>query len=221
MANIRRAFVRVAEAIEDWTIQARADLLPSKFVPVFRFSHEFDMERFQITTDSVLGGSTRASFSLKKYDAFQAGVFEGIIDYTDDNPNTRGGFAALRTKADDKIRDLHTCVALELRVKTDGRPYILNIKSADMSPDQLWQMRLQAPAFKWTTLACPFNELVLTRRGNTEVTQIPLDASTVNGVRLCTRCSFSVLRANNSCWFFTSTTDGDLACGLQQRAFQV
>lgn len=180
--NLRRAFVRVAEAVEDWTIAARADLLPAKFVPVYRFSHEFDVDRFQITTDAVLGGSTRASFSLKKYDAFQAGVFEGIVDYHDDNPNTRGGFAALRTKADDKIRDLHTCAALELRVKTDGRPYILNVKSSDMNPDQLWQMRLQAPAWRWTTLACPFHELVLTRRGNTEVTQVPLKTNTISGI---------------------------------------
>ena len=183
--NLRRAFIRVAESLEDWTIAARSDLLPAKFVPVFRFSHEFDAERFQVTTDTVLGGSTRASFRLKQYDAFQAAVFEGVIDYEDDNPNTRGGFAALRTKADDKICDLHTCAALELRVKTDGRPYILNVKSSEMDPDQLWQMKLQAPAFRWTTLACPFHELVLTKRGNTEVSQIPINTNAISGVSSC------------------------------------
>jgi hypothetical protein len=174
--------MRITEAVEDWALTARADLLPAKFVPVYRFTNETDIEKFQVTTDTVLGGSTKATFALKKYDAFEAAVFEGVVDYQDDNPNTRGGFAAVRSRADERIRDLHTCAALEMRVKTDGRPYILNVKSAEASPDQLWQMRLLAPPYRWTTLACPFHELVLTKRGNTEVSQYPVDTTAISGV---------------------------------------
>lgn len=179
---LRRALMRITEAVEDWTIAARADLLPAQFVPMYRFTDASVIEKFHTTTDKVLGGASTASFKLKQYDAFQAAVFEGIIDYQDDNPNTRGGFAAVRSRADDKVRDLHTCAALEMRVKTDGRPYILNVKSADASPDQLWQMRLLAPPFKWTTLACPFHELILTKRGNLEVTQFPVNTEAINGI---------------------------------------
>jgi hypothetical protein len=51
-----------------------------------------------------------------------AGLFTGVIDYRDENPQSRGGFAAFRTRADERIRDLSSFSTLEMRIKTDGRP---------------------------------------------------------------------------------------------------
>jgi len=67
-------------------------------------------------------GSTDCSFALKHYPNFSAGLFEGVVDYADENPNSRGGFASFRTKADEKERRLGAYQALEMRIKTDGRP---------------------------------------------------------------------------------------------------
>jgi hypothetical protein len=120
--GLRRAFIRTKEAVEDWVVAARADLYAQRVVYVARFGEPHEYERFQVTTDRVLGGSTDCSFTLKHYPNFSAGLFEGVVDYHDDNPNSRGGFASFRTKADEKERRLGAYEALEMRIKTDGRP---------------------------------------------------------------------------------------------------
>lgn len=60
--------------------------------------------------------------------------------------------------------------------------YILNVKCNDYSPDQLWQMRIVCDPFKWTTLAFPFSEFVLTKRGHVAINQSPLSLDSVGGV---------------------------------------
>ncbi len=94
--------------------------------PLYTFSSPPDVQRFQITTDRVLGGRSDASLRLKAYPSFASGVFEGVIDYPQGGPDgtqttSKGGFASFRTKADERVRDLSAFEGVELRVKTDGR----------------------------------------------------------------------------------------------------
>ena len=100
------------------------------------------------------------------------GYFEGTIDYRDDNPNSKGGFAAVRSKHDNKAYDFTAFSALEMRVKTDGRHYILNVKCARLHPETLWQAKIVTEPFRWTTLAVPFEDLMMTRRGVIEYNQV-------------------------------------------------
>ncbi len=97
-----------------------ADLAPLASTDVFTFRSAEDIERFQVTTDRVVGGRTEAVLRLKPYKSFSAACFEGIVD-RDDEPNSKGGFAAFRTKADERTRDLSSFEGVEMRVKTDGR----------------------------------------------------------------------------------------------------
>ena len=53
--GLKRALVRVREAVEDWTLAARADLFPLQSYTVQSFEAEEDIARFQVTTDKVLG----------------------------------------------------------------------------------------------------------------------------------------------------------------------
>ncbi len=71
---------------------------------------------------SPSAGKTDASLSLKSYPGFNSALFQGAIDYNDGNPLSKGGFASFRTKPDEKSKDLSSYDALEMRVKTDGRP---------------------------------------------------------------------------------------------------
>lgn len=120
--GLRRALIRVRDTVEDWVVAARSGLHAQRVVPLARFGEPLDFERWQVTTDRVLGGHTDCSFTLKRYAHFSAGVFSGCIDYRDTNPRSRGGFASFRTKADERERRLESYAALEMRVKTDGRP---------------------------------------------------------------------------------------------------
>jgi len=61
--------------------------------------------------------------------------------------------------------------------------YVLNLKAAHSSPDFLWQIRLLTEPFKWATVAFPFSDMVLTKRGRIELTQHPVERENVQGVR--------------------------------------
>ncbi|RYG46126.1 hypothetical protein EON67_09885, partial [archaeon] len=63
--------------------------------------------------------------------------------------------------------------------------YVLNVKCEEHPADLLWQVRIVTEPFRWVTVACPFSDLVLTRRGRVELNQLPLSRESVNGVR-CT-----------------------------------
>ena len=63
------------------------------------------------------------------------------------------------------------------------RSYILNLKCAEFSPEHLWQMRIVTPPARWTTVALPFDELMLTQRGRVELEQREINRDSINGVR--------------------------------------
>lgn len=63
------------------------------------------------------------------------------------------------------------------------RSYILNVKCADYSPEHLWQMRIVTPPAQWRTIALPFSEMMLTRRGRVELEQREINRDCINGVR--------------------------------------
>ena len=180
---LRRALLRLREGAQDIYTTVRGDFAPMETLDLHTFSPGTDMGRYQVTTDAVLGGRSTSSFSLKQYEHFSAGCFSGALDFNhEEDLEGRGGFASFRTLPDERVRDLSAFEAFELRVKTDGRPYVLNFKCADHSPEQLWQCHVITPTpFAWASVAVPFADLRLTRRGRVELAQVELNRETVNG----------------------------------------
>jgi hypothetical protein len=144
------------------------------------------LNRFQVTTDRVLGGMSTATLTAKRYKYFTSGVFSGLVDFVDQSGSAeataRGGFAAFRTKADERVRNFSAFDGLELRVKTDGRVYTLNIKCADYPADALWQCKIVTLPHRWVTIGIPFRDLVLTRRGRIEPEKTPVSSEAIAGV---------------------------------------
>lgn len=144
------------------------------------------LNRFQVTTDRVLGGMSTATLTAKRYKFFTSGVFSGVVDFVDQSGSAeataRGGFAAFRTKADERVRNFSAFDGLELRVKTDGRVYTLNVKCADYPADALWQCKIVTLPNKWVTIGIPFRDLVLTRRGRIEPERTPVSSEAIAGV---------------------------------------
>lgn len=188
--GLRRALLRLREGVQDVYTTVRGDFAPMSTLDLHTFGAGTDMSRYQVTTDSVLGGRSTSSFVLKRYEHFMSGCFSGALDFHhDEDLEGRGGFASFRTLPDERVRDLSAFEAFELRVKTDGRPYTLNFKCADHSPEQLWQCHIVTPTpFVWTSVAVPFQDLRLTRRGRVELAQLELNRETV--------CGFGVLLAD-------------------------
>jgi NADH dehydrogenase [ubiquinone] 1 alpha subcomplex assembly factor 1 len=148
-----------------------------------------------VTTDRVLGGQTSCALTLKQYGAFNAAMFSGVVDPCGEDASAEmrrhGGFASFRTKPAERVRDLAPFRAFELRVKTDGRPYMANFKCEAHGPENLWQSAIVTPRpGAWTTLAIPFRDLRLTRRGRIEALQFDFQAEALSG--------FGVLLADNA-----------------------
>ncbi len=62
--------------------------------------------------------------------------------------------------------ELAPFLAFELRVKTDGRPYVANCKCEAQGPENLWQSAIVTPRpAAWNTLAIPFRDLRLHAAG--------------------------------------------------------
>lgn len=75
--------------------------------------------------------------------------------------------------------------ALEIRIRTDGRLYVAQIKTETNIEDDLYQVVL--PPVKpdtWTRVILPFDEFMLTWRGYAEEEQIPLSPTQIRHIAL-------------------------------------
>lgn len=105
-----------------------AALHPPASRALFQFQDELDIARFQVTTDTVLGGNTTCVFMLEECgpDGGPVGVFQGLVQPPDyDGRVNKGGFASFRTKPFEKSWNLDVFKALQLTVRTDGRPCVV------------------------------------------------------------------------------------------------
>ena len=141
-AGLRRAWRQIGSSVERAVggrgLEALSGPLaalgaPLARLPLAEFTSAADLAPFAVTTDSVLGasGASTASLTLRRSSHFSAARFAGTIDWRDESPQSRGGFAAFRTSAAATAppRDLTQFGALELRVKTDGRPCVVGCRS--------------------------------------------------------------------------------------------
>jgi NADH dehydrogenase [ubiquinone] 1 alpha subcomplex assembly factor 1 len=192
--GIRRALIRARNALEDVHSQFRADFAPMESLDLVDFSRSVDVARFQVTTDRVLGGQTSCALTQKRYATFSSALFSGVVDPCGEDASAEmrrhGGFASFRTLPGERVRDVSAFRAFELRVKTDGRAYVANFKCAAHGPENLWQSVVVTPRpGAWTTLAIPFRDLRLTRRGRMEALQLDFQAEAMSG--------FGILLADN------------------------
>jgi hypothetical protein len=117
------------------------------------------------------------------------GVFEGVL--SNDDPLFRSKdsrtavYASFRTKPHEPIPDLGPYSALQLRVKTDGRPYLvmLTSRSAEYEAQlddaraldgvDTWQCELAVPAGRWVTVTAPFDSFLRVDKGHVTIMQHP------------------------------------------------
>lgn len=133
----------------------------------------------------------------------KVGLFTGNISLKTSGDMLRSGFCTVRTLPYERvgcaekkpkrprssrtdaalyaqIPDLEPFSALELRLRTDGRPYFLNIKCANMS-EAIFQGKMVLPPHKWFTVALPFSSFLLTHRGRIVEVQQEIDKADIDG----------------------------------------
>ena len=140
--------------------------------PILDFTGSDTAQKWQAVNDGVMGGVSDGRFTVTDDDTLE---FFGTLSL-----ENNGGFASVRTKPTELgIRAGDTLV---LRVKGDGREYVLNLytKSRRMA----FSYRAQLPTTKdeWTEVRVPLEEFIPTSFGRRVQGMGPVEPDQINGL---------------------------------------
>lgn len=141
---------------------------------LFDFSTDRDIDAWMPVNDVVMGGVSHG-----KLEATGNGTaaFTGFVSL-----EQGGGFASVRSRP--HPYDLSAHAELELRVRTDGRRYKINLRTDVRSNGILYTAIIQARAGDWQTVRLPFEDFRPTFRGRASPEAAPLDLSGVTSLGL-------------------------------------
>ena len=140
--------------------------------PLLDFAGHDASQKWQAVNDNVMGGVSDGRFKITADKTIE---FSGRLSL-----ENNGGFASVRTKPTDlEIKSGDTLV---VRVKGDGREYVLNIyiKSRRMA----FSYRAPLPTTKdeWTEVSVPLKEFVPTSFGNRVQGMGPVEPDQINSL---------------------------------------
>lgn len=174
----RRAIARVQSNVTRY-IKEVGEVGPPEETALFRFSSPEETARWEVFTDTMLGGCSTASLTHRPEHG--DAIFEGELSskkgevQPGERVLRRSGFCGMRTLSigkwsDQSFIDLEPYNVLGFQVKGDGRPYIATIRTDNWAaplgaPPDLWQAFLFSPPGVWTNVEIPFQRFLLTWRG--------------------------------------------------------
>ncbi|CAM9728314.1 unnamed protein product, partial [Choristocarpus tenellus] len=78
--------------------------------------------------------------------------------------------------------DLDLFQGFQMRIRGDGRKYEVNVESQTTIPNDVYQGYLHLPQGEWTTVALPFERLLLTGRGQVRFHQRIMDWAKLHSI---------------------------------------
>jgi NADH dehydrogenase [ubiquinone] 1 alpha subcomplex assembly factor 1 len=140
--------------------------------PLLDFAGPDAAQKWQAVNDGVMGGVSDGRFRITADKTLE---FSGRLSL-----ENNGGFASVRTKPSDL--EINAGDTLVVRVKGDGREYVLNIytKSRRMA----FSYRAPLPTMKdeWTEVSVPLNEFIPTSFGNRVQGMGPVEPDQINSL---------------------------------------
>ena len=140
--------------------------------PLFEFAGPEAAQQWQAVNDGVMGGVSDGRFRITPENTLE---FFGRLSL-----ENNGGFASVRTKPTNY--NIHAGDTLVVRVKGDGREYVLNIytKSRQMA----FSYRTALPTIKdeWTEVSVPLEEFIPTSFGNRVQGMGPVEPDQINSL---------------------------------------
>ncbi|XP_077116815.1 complex I intermediate-associated protein 30, mitochondrial [Ranitomeya variabilis] len=176
----------------------RQDMLEQTSV-VWEFRESEDLDKWLVSSDVEIGGKSQAF--LKIGNNSQTALFYGVLnnDVPRDGETRFSGYCTLRTKApkgsfNRKLSyDWSNFNILHLRIRGDGRPWMVNIQSETYFSaqwDDLYNYFLYTRGGPyWQDVKIPLSKFFLTSRGRIQDGQFPLwpDKITTLGFTLADR----------------------------------
>jgi len=140
--------------------------------PLLDFAAPDAAQRWQAVNDSVMGGVSDGRFRMT---ADRTMEFFGRLSL-----ENNGGFASVRTKPTNF--NIHTGDTIVVRVKGDGREYVLNLYTR--SRQMAFSYRTALPTAKngWTEVAVPLEEFIPTSFGNRVQGMGPVEPDQINSL---------------------------------------
>ena len=140
--------------------------------PLLDFAGPDTAQKWQAVNDNVMGGVSDGRFRITADETME---FSGRLSL-----ENNGGFASVRTKPSDL--EINAGDTLVVRVKGDGREYVLNIytKSRRMA----FSYRAPLPTLKdeWTEVSVPLKEFIPTSFGNRVQGMGPVEPNQINSL---------------------------------------
>jgi len=140
--------------------------------PLLDFAGTDSAQKWQSVNDGVMGGVSEGRFKITNDKTLE---FSGRLSL-----ENNGGFASVRTKPTNY--NIHAGDTLVVRLKGDGREYVLNIytKSRRMA----FSYRTALPTIKgeWTEVSVPLEEFIPTAFGNRVQGMGPVEPEQINSL---------------------------------------
>jgi len=140
--------------------------------PLLDFAGPDTAQKWQAVNDNVMGGVSDGRYRIT---ADKTMEFSGRLSL-----ENNGGFASVRTKPTNfNIRVGDTLV---VRVKGDGREYVLNIYTKSRRMAFSYRAPLPTTKDEWTEVAVPLDEFIPTAFGNRVQGMGPVEPDQINGL---------------------------------------
>jgi monofunctional biosynthetic peptidoglycan transglycosylase len=140
--------------------------------PLLDFAAPDAGQSWQAVNDGVMGGISDGRFRITPDKTLE---FFGTLSL-----ENNGGFASVRTKPTDlPIKSGDTLV---MRVKGDGREYVLNIYTKSRRMAFSYRAPLPTTKDEWTEVAIPLEDFIPTAFGRRVQGMGPVEPSQINGL---------------------------------------
>jgi NADH dehydrogenase [ubiquinone] 1 alpha subcomplex assembly factor 1 len=141
-------------------------------LPLFEFTSPEAVQKWQAVNDGVMGGVSDGRFKVTA-----AGTLEFFGTLSLEN---NGGFASVRTKPADL--DMRTGDTIVVRVKGDGREYVLNLYTKSRQMAFSYRAPLPTKQNEWTEVSVPLADFIPTAFGRRVQGMGPVEPSQINGL---------------------------------------
>jgi monofunctional biosynthetic peptidoglycan transglycosylase len=140
--------------------------------PLVDFAGPEAAQQWQAVNDGVMGGVSDGRFTITDDNTLE---FSGTLSL-----ENNGGFASVRTKATDL--DIEAGDTLVVRVKGDGREYVLNLYTKSRRMAFSYRAPLPTTKDEWTEVRVPLEDFIPTAFGRRVQGMGPVGPDQINGL---------------------------------------
>lgn len=154
-----------------WVLLAQV-AVQDTLLPLFDFAGPEAAQRWQAVNDGVMGGVSDGRFRITEDGTLE---FFGTLSL-----ENNGGFASVRTKPTDL--EIRTGDTLVIRVKGDGREYVLNIYTKSRRMAFSYRAPLPTTKDEWREVEITLADFVPTAFGRQVQGMGPVEPNQINGL---------------------------------------